>query len=502
MSAGNKGGETRQIIELDKVVEFAVERLTEIESTDATTARYNQLNERLAASIKSKLYYDKRKSSQVSERSFKSYMTRVRRELIALGFKSRQLPSTVLKLVELMPQFKTELLSIRDLPLAESQKVYKDLKESDAMREYRRPMQNHLNYEAFKALRIDADVMYMLSLGDAIKDEAKLKSAESLEHKNNHSIYVSVEEIIEHINELFTLNNYSSLALGVALATGRRAIEILYQGNFENLDAPDNHKLNFSGQAKKKALDESRLESFEIYTLVDSSKVLRAVNKLRNLETIKRLGDDFGKFTESNRNIAINSRTAKTLNEKIRRAFNDETKVFKDSRAIYAAIATNLFLKEDEATNIDVFLRKLMGHSDKDLDSIKHYKFVKVCEHNELKTKTRKMVKQVQNVEAVEAVEATESDLTQLQSRKLKRVEKLAAKDIIQKRKPYRALAEGIIEELKVNPKKEFSQKWLTENVGCSRPAIKDFLIILFDNHIQALPENLVEEYAKRKANK
>ncbi|WP_329502364.1 protelomerase family protein [Pseudomonas aeruginosa] len=160
---------------------------------------------------------------------------------------------------------------------------------------------------------------------------------------------------------------FSYLALGLALATGRREVEILKLAKFEKVGE---FELEFSGQAKRRGgVDYG--DSYRIYTLLQADVVLEAFAKLRAMPEVLEL--------QHLDNTEVNRRVAKTLNTQAKRVFGNQERVFKDSRAIWARVVFELHFTRDARwakVNETVFWREMLGHED--MDTQESYKAFKI----------------------------------------------------------------------------------------------------------------------------
>lgn len=99
--------------------------------------------------------------------------------------------------------------------------------------------------------------------------------------------------------------------------------------------------------------------------------VIEAWDELRSLPEVAELqGMD---------NSDVNRRTAKTLNTLTKRIFNNDERVFKDSRAIWARLVFELHFSRDQRwkkVTEDVFWREMLGHED--MDTQRSYRAFKI----------------------------------------------------------------------------------------------------------------------------
>lgn len=243
-------------------------------------------------------------------------------------------------------------------------------------------------YNDLGGLKIDHEVMRWLIKDDFAAAEGAETSASALSTKKGQTIDIDYPTIMSRCEFLLSPINLSvwkweALATGIALATGRRAIEVLIQGEFTKTGK---YSLKFSGQAKERTgID--RDNEFEIYSLIDADKVIAAIEILRSYPNIQAMIRELDDGRHYQFNELVHNRTATHLNNFMRdmmRGAELETGigrdwVFKDTRAIYAAICFKLFFDTDKRwqnVDQDMFFQMLLGHSDPKAQA--HYKQFKI----------------------------------------------------------------------------------------------------------------------------
>jgi hypothetical protein len=108
--------------------------------------------------------------------------------------------------------------------------------------------------------------------------ELNTRSRKNLEQRlENQQLLKDPDKIVEVATSLLASQEWSEIAAGLAVTTGRRLVEVLKVGDFEHHTM---YSVIFAGQAKRQ---ESELEPFEIPTLCPSATVLNAVERLRLL---------------------------------------------------------------------------------------------------------------------------------------------------------------------------------------------------------------------------
>ncbi|PSW22905.1 hypothetical protein C9J19_20875, partial [Photobacterium phosphoreum] len=144
-------------------------------------------------------------------------------------------------------------------------------------------------------------------------------SASASSTKKAQTIDIDYPTIMSRCEYLLSPVNLSvwkweALATGIALATGRRAIEVLIQGEFEQIGK---YSISFSGQAKERTgIDHTN--KFEIYSLIDADKVISAIEVLRNYPNIKAMIKELNDGRHYQFNELVHNRTATHLNNFMR----------------------------------------------------------------------------------------------------------------------------------------------------------------------------------------
>lgn len=238
-------------------------------------------------------------------------------------------------------------------------------------------------YAAFTKIETDHEACQHLYTERMERSTLDKEQAESLKYRKTHTIKLNPDGIIAIAKDLLTEAtkgdgySYSRLAIGVALATGRRAVEVLYTGKFSKVD---DHTLQFVGQAKKRPGTDQK-EKMTIPTLLDADMVLEGISRMRStpelIELRKRVKE---KPTEREGRNEVNRISASTLNKTIKRVFGEPFS-FKDTRAIYARMAHDRFFRTGTWVDMDEdeFFRNVLGHDD--YETIKAYRCIQLDKH-------------------------------------------------------------------------------------------------------------------------
>lgn len=213
-----------------------------------------------------------------------------------------------------------------------------------------------------ESIKIFSETYYRINLAPEQTKMLKESDAQRVKAQLSNLTTIGINQVIELIHKLLNSDHMYELALGLALATGRRSSEVFCSAQFEVLDK---YKLNFSGQLKKKFWQGNKDIEYFIYTLVPADLVVSAHDKLRNYDVVKSITDI---YLETGNTLVINKKFSKgcsNISKKYLGAFDATRKfTFKDTRAIWGAIALNLFFDDPEWENCakEVFLQHQYGH--------------------------------------------------------------------------------------------------------------------------------------------
>lgn len=235
--------------------------------------------------------------------------------------------------------------------------------------------------ELSRSGNIEHPIIKYLALTPAQSARRKANIAERLmERKTNKQTY-TLGFISDLVKECLTSNNFNELALGVALATGRRAIEVIYRGEFTAKGA---NEIIFTGQAKKgKGVI---TKPYNIPVIFDAGLIVSAVERLRKTDRYKSLMDDISTLPDNKRNDRINVVCARMLGHTAKRkltptlAANDSPVKFKDTRviALQVAILKIMPLKKYSKLDINEFAKRFEGHDG--YDEFANYQHISVID--------------------------------------------------------------------------------------------------------------------------
>lgn len=237
-------------------------------------------------------------------------------------------------------------------------------------------------------LRINHDVLYSLQLSPTERSSIQQRWVDVLNTKKRAAVLIDypayMQGIYDILNtpvarwDLTTRVGMAPLAFALAAVSGRRLIEIMLRGNFTPVAK---NAVEFTGHVKKRTDNNA---AHTIYTLCDSELFTGRLNELRSCPAASdfhQAMQGYGELDTRSENARVSDMLSGGFNIWVKRFFNDDRRVFKDSRAIYARIAYEMWFRHDPkwaGVDEDVFFGQLLGHEDE--SSQMHYKQFKL--HN------------------------------------------------------------------------------------------------------------------------
>lgn len=441
-------GESRRKVDLAELIEWLLSEIKEIDA-DAELARKEKTKRltRLARSFKSKLHDDKRRkdSERIAVTTFRRYMTQARKAVTAQNWRHHSFDQQIERLASRYPAYASKLQALGTLADISAIRM--------AHRELLDQIRNDDDaYEDIRAMKLDHEIMRHLTLSSAQKSTLAEEASEVLEERAVNTVEINYHWLMEKVYELLSNRErlvdgeyrgyFSYLSLGLALATGRRAIEVLKTGRITKVGE---YEVEFSGQAKKRGgVDYS--EAYHIYTLVKADLVIEAWEELRSLPEASEL--------QSLDNSDVNRRTAKTLNTLTKRILNDDARVFKDSRAIWARLVFELHFARDKRwkkVTEDVFWREMLGHED--MDTQRSYRAFKI------------------NYD-----EPEQDDTEHEHGSRLEALRALDGSEQLEKSDAMARVHAWVKSQIEKEPDAKITQSLISRELGVYRPAIKSYL--------------------------
>lgn len=286
-----------------------------------------------------------------------------------------------------------------------------------------------------------------------IIDQQK-KKAFSNSHKPSGVIKIRINHYLvwmENVLKNIAEHDYIDLTLALALATGRRPVEILKTAQFSN---PRLDTLTFTGQVKTKLYDRPPIR---IPTLAPASECCAALEKIRAVKDFSNISND-----------VVNNRTSSTLNRRLGEIIGDEHIVLRNFRTAYGKIALDRFYNPEKHGSTEYYIAEKLGHADDDFDTVQHYKSV-IFIKSETRAKADKYWEAVYN-----EVQQTYDDYAAFCADKLEHLKQFDGQFSRAKGRIY----DFCIAELK-DGNYQLSQTYLYKTGGFSLPAVKQFLAIV-----------------------
>ena len=316
--------------------------------------------ERLATLIKKSLNYDNKsvKNAKIALTTYIDYLSTIRMELVkSLKIQNPDTESFIEDLIKqygyesvLSPILKADALGVKD-----------------AKYEAMNTLENDHSVNASKVLGklryFDTDHPFIGKFKPSEAETNKRKkNLKTNKIDRNHKVKVVNARQIKYItNECLDSDDFYELVLGVAFATGRRAIEVIHVSEFGH-DVGDSG-VSIQNLAKKRDLGKSQ-EVNLIPTEYDAERIVKAVDKLRSSDRYLKLISDLSDHDESKHNDIINRRVANGLNRLIKSKFEDDEMMFKDSRGLAGKMAYSKFGSSEKFANLSeqAFLQEYFVH--------------------------------------------------------------------------------------------------------------------------------------------
>lgn len=196
----------------------------------------------------------------------------------------------------------------------------------------------------------------LVTVGEAIAKRSNAEKARKLSARVSDTNSVkNMDALLAQTKVLLKSWDWKELAVGIALATGRRTIEVLKTGDFRQKRA---NLIRFRGQAKSK----SEKGWFNIPCLVSAKLVVDAVARLRKIENFAGMDNE-----------TVNKKAQKPLErvaKKLTSAHTSKPATMHNLRHIYAGYCVQEFMPlgiifdqfGNAATNQRVFLKAILGH--------------------------------------------------------------------------------------------------------------------------------------------
>ena len=236
-------------------------------------------------------------------------------------------------------------------------------------------------------LKVNHEILYHLQLSSAERASIQQRWADVLSEKKRSAVSIEYPRYMQAVHDILNapLASYNletrigmaPLAFALSAVSGRRMIEIMWLGEFI---PTGKYTVEFRGQAKKRSESEDTART--IYTLCDSKLFVEKLAALRSCSAASDFHEvilGYGDLDTRSENQRVKDILAKAFNPWVKEFFGDDRRVFKDSRAIYARIAYEMWFRHDpkwQNVDEDVFFSEILGHDDENTQL--HYKQFKL----------------------------------------------------------------------------------------------------------------------------
>jgi len=372
-----------------KAIKYALARLDEIDATYTELSEKSSQWRKAANKIHRDLTQEIDGKPVIAQGTYHRYLTDIRNAVKDTGRKHPALVSPLNRkgylahAVKNLPTYERELNALASLPASTIGNGKAMLKEQ---------LHSELKGGALDAaieivdgLLIDHPFVMMLTKSKARKEARAKAASKTLSANSQHMKRYNYHALLKLASECLNDESYTSVAWGLAVATGRRAGEILHFAKFQKID---DSTLLFSGQLKKR--QGTQTEAYPIPCLLPADDVLAAFERFRNMPEVSVYKKGAGKYHDQDikysqlpkhkLTIAINQRVSGVLNARAKRLMDDPSEQFKNTRGIYARYCSDVVRVQSEqwkGYNEDEFLKAILGHES--TDEVKHYRQVSLA---------------------------------------------------------------------------------------------------------------------------
>lgn len=293
--------------------------------------------------------YQEQGDGVVAATTHNRYVTRMRRDLEESGLVHPDFKNRVDALVGEFPKYQSMIESIDFTTSGTIKKsieaIAKNINATIKRMKSESTKKTAISFlEKLQAVPHQHPCMFSLvRQGDEKANMAKRETDRKTKYQKRPRKFSGIE-MINVMNRMLKSDTWDEIMLGLAIATGRRSVEIFHFGQFSKAG---NGRIAFTGMRKSKVKAD---QSFNIPALVDDEIIIEAVERLRSMDRYQTLTKRLNaqKLHEAEYSRKINQSIAAYINETINKVFNGDDEnaprwVFKDSRAIYARLAYAIY---------------------------------------------------------------------------------------------------------------------------------------------------------------
>lgn len=449
----------------------------------------------------------KTKSERLSLNTYNRYLTQIRMHIESLGYTNHRFELDVKRAIKAYPNGKDFFNSLLGKDLKTVLKMISDYKKlhRDTKPENRTALMKGIRKE-LDNINARPEILKGMSMNGLLREDFRDNQAKSLEINQVKPIKVNIEELRDLTLELLTTpsdsaNYAQKLALGISLATGRRAIETCVVGKFWK-NGKSLTSIKFSGVAK----DKNNKGDVIIPCLADPQLVIDAVENLRCTEYMQSIVEYMNSKIDStdgyNRAFNDKSRLLTNVASKIfeikfgkkpdsvidrngEKEVYSRNWIFKDSRALYANRAfieykLQMNARGEIGFNSDMFFTDVLAHSD--AKARDNYKVFEIVDAHVKKIKSDlKPVILGRKTRVISTVESI-SDAND----RIERIEAFKDNKKLKRNADYKTfikVMDKMLELLRANPSVEITKKWMRDDVKGARTLKLNALFEILDKN-------------------
>lgn len=451
---------TNKIVEFKEIKEKVIADMQQArdehpDETHRVTNRENQL----AKSVISALSKKTKARGVLSLETYNRYVTKIRTAIKVEGFVHPSYIKNLGRIAKQHKKYSKRILRVAELPYSDSKNALFELIETIKHNATKAKVEK--TRKACAKLAVDLKQKCLLNIDPAILKKLIRTEAEhdKMTEKADNRIKVYQDEasdkiyiysdIVALIPELLSVSpasvqGWEKLALGIALATGRRSIEIFHRSEFSPAKG---RNIKITGFAKKRG---KQAEAATIPCLADPKQIIDAVNKLRNYPRIANVAKRIDELKNEDErheifNNSVHQQTAllatkilgKHLTDRKGKALKSTGKMgfiasLKDARDLYINCAYKEYKTAGGQLKISAFTQGNLNHEQIGT-ALSYLKFDTLENVNKSKVRKARAIK----TEKANRVEG---------------LEKLLNSEKIQGRAPYFKVVNFVLEQVKADP--------------------------------------------------
>lgn len=452
-------------VDLESVINDTLATLADIRSSDEEQRRKTQREKRLGAHVRTTLFEDgrKREDTQLKLSTLNGYLSKVRKAITEAGYKHHSFDAKIQRMSKSHPDHSERLLGWLDMTTkdiyADRKELRLELEKSKKANKKHAALWESLDGDKFK---IVPEVIKAMKLMDSERDYMRDHQRERITTKAGNSTPLNADKLRTLLIDLFTDQSTEcyGLALGISIACCRRQIETCLISDFTPVGK---YRMEITNLAKKRG---SKAKAI-VYTLVEASVIMSALERLRASPRIKKIQGEIEKndsiYTDNevfnNWSRPYTAYAKERLADALGAKRHDvEGWVYKDSRSIGAKAsfsheANHILKTEDRVIQESAYFEQAFAHKDKATqDAYKEWVMV-----GEFKLIDAKTLTGVESVRESERAEYRDSRVDALRELSI---------NASTKSKKVRSIISTLADLVSTDPAISISLKYVKKHVG------------------------------------